>query len=309
MKGQILFLVAAFAAISACARRPAVAQPRFWYGQLRIEGGREVDKCSDLQVRAGGELARSAETFTVSKSQAPTLELHAISHTVMHVRGWERPDYSVEVCKFAVAGSRSAADQALRAISIIRNGARFSVTGPDSGDRWQAAVFVHAPKDAALNLESGNAPVDAAGVSGKLKVRATNGPLALDRCSGTIDAETVNGPISMNGGSGEVRLRAMNGPIALKLADAAWNGALLEARTDNGPLSVTLPSGFRSGLRLETSGHGPISCRADVCRNARTEGGRYFPSVLQAGSGDVVRLSTHNGPVSVSNTGRRARTI
>ena len=162
------------------------------------------------------------------------------------------------------------------------------------------------PKDAALSLDSGNAPVDATNVSGKLTVHAINGPLALDRCSGTIDAETV---ISMSGGSGEVHLRAFNGPISLRLADTVWNGPALEARTDNGPLSVVLPSGFRSGLRVETSGHAPISCHADTCLNARTEGSRFFPRLVQAGSGDVVRLSTQNGPVSVSNSGRRARTI
>jgi DUF4097 and DUF4098 domain-containing protein YvlB len=136
-----------------------------------------------------------------------------------------------------------------------------------------------------------------------------NGPLALDRCTGAIDAEAVNGPISMTGGSGDVHLRAFNGPISVRLADPVWNGSQLEARTDNGPLSILLPSGFRSGLRVETSGHAPISCRADSCLNARTGGSRFFPRLLQTGSGDVVRLSTHNGPVSVSNSGRRARTI
>ena len=309
MRGQISIILVTFAIITACTRRPAVAQPRFWDRDLTIDGIRGAERCSDLQVRASGELARATENFTVSKSQAPTLELRGLSHTSFYVRGWDRTDYSVEVCKFAAAGSRSEADRLLRSIGINRSGARFTAIGPDHDRQWQAIFFVRAPKEAAVELESGNGPVDVTAVSGKLNVRATNGPLALDNCSGTIDAETVNGPISMNGGSGEVHLRASNGPISLTLSDLAWNGPQLEASTENGPLSVTLPGGFHSGLRLETSGHGPISCDADVCRNARTEGNRFFPRLVQAGSGDVVRLSTHNGPVSVSNRGRRARII
>ena len=309
MKGQISVLLVAFAISAACARRPALAQPRFWDRDLTIEGIRGAQRCSDLRVRGSGELASATENFTLSKNQAPTLELRGRGHISFHIRGWDRADYSVEVCKFAAAGSRSESDRLLRAIGINRSGARFTATGPDHDRQWQAIFFLHAPKDGAVDLESANGPVEATSVSGKLNVRAINGPVSLENCSGTIDAETVNGPISVHGGAGEVHLRAANGPISLTLTDPIWNGAQLEASTENGPLSVTLPGGFHSGLRLETSGHGPISCDADLCRNARTEGNRFFPRLVQAGSGDVVRLSTHNGPVSVSNRGRRARII
>ena len=309
MKARIVFLLAGLAALATCARRPAVAQPRFWSERLQIEGGRSADKCSDVTVRTSGELAQATENFTLSKNQAPTLEIRAERHTALHVRGWDRPEYAVEVCKFAAAARRPEANQVLRSIAVTRTGARITATGPDSSARWEMIFFVHAPKDAALKLESGNGPVDAVRVSGRLNVHAENGPLSFDNCSGTIDGETINGPIAISGGSGDVHLRAANGPISLRLFDQAWNGPALEASTNNGPLIVTLPGGFHSGLRLETSGYAPISCRADVCRNARTEGNRFFPRRLQAGSGDAIRLSTHNGPVSISNGDRRARII
>src|SRR5579859_5657094 len=98
MKGQIFLLLASFAVITACARRPVLAQPRFWDGHLNIEGDRDAQRCSDLRAR---------------------------SPTSFHVRGWDRPDYVVEVCKFAAAGSRSDADQLLRSIAVSRSGARF----------------------------------------------------------------------------------------------------------------------------------------------------------------------------------------
>jgi hypothetical protein len=304
---RILFFVTVWAAASGSAL-PAQAQSwRDW--DFRIENGRDADRCSDLRVRSSGDLAQSTENLTFTKSATPLLDVEARSHSAVWVRGSDRADYGVEVCKYAAAGSRTAADQALASITVARNGGHVSATGPsDSNVGWRVVYFVHTPKDAALNVESGNSPVAARDVNGKLTIRSSNGPVSLSACSGTVDAETNNGPISMDGGSGSVRLQASNGPIALNLADETWNGSQLEARTNNGPVSVRVPNGFRSGLRIESSGHAPVSCGIDACRNARTEG-RFFPRLIEAGSGDVVRITSHNGPVSVGDGGRRARII
>ena len=96
------------------------------------------------------------------------------------------------------------------------------------------------------------------------------------------------------GDRGEVHLNAQNGPIALKLSTESWNGSQLEARTINGPLAVSLPENFRSGMRLETSGHAPVACSAAPCRNAWRDG----RTMQMNGSNDTIRLSTENGPVS-----------
>ncbi len=308
MKRQIPLLLAA-SALFLGGRQPLQAQPWFWRTRLHFDGRRDAETCSDLNARAEGELAKATEKFTLSKRQAPALEVRAGSHSSMHIRGWNRSDYEVEVCKFAAAGSRSEAERLLRSIDVRRDGARVSASGPDDDRDWHAVFLVHAPQDAVLNLESGNAPVAATRVNGKLTVHGTNGPVSLDECSGTIDVETTNGPISFTGGSGDVHLRAVNGPISLKLTDETWHGPVLEARTNNGPVNATVPRGFHSDLRLESTGHAPIFCQPDVCRNARAEGKRFFPRVVQSGSGDVVRLSTHNGPLSVNTGRRRARII
>jgi len=307
MKRQIPVLLASV--ILLAGGLPVRAESWFWGSHLRVEGARDAEKCSDLRARADGGLAKATEKFTLSKRQAPALEVRAGSHSVVHVRGWNRSDYEVEVCKFAAAPTRSEADRLLRSIDVRHDGGRVTTSGPDSDRDWHAVLLVHAPQDAVLNLESGNAPIGLTRVNGKLTIHAINGPVALDDCSGTIDAVTTNGPISFTGSGGDVHLRASNGPISLELTDAVWHGPVLEAGTSNGPVSAHLPTGFHSGLRIETSGHAPIRCDADVCWNARTEGARYFPHLLQAGSGDVVHLSTHNGPVSVTGPARHARII
>jgi DUF4097 and DUF4098 domain-containing protein YvlB len=267
-------------------------------------------RCADVRVRSSGQVARAAESFTLAKRETSVLAVSGLENAQIRVRGWDGPDYSVEACKIAAAADSSTANQILKSIAVTRNGSRFSASGPAaSGDEWQVVFIVHAPKDASLDLETRNGPIGARDISGALKARATNGPVSIDNCSGTIEAHANNGPISFTGGSGDVRLSTENGPISLKLSGESWNGPALEARTVNGPLSAGLPAAFRSGVRIETDGHAPLSCGLDACRDARTDATGAHRVLQLNGSNATVRLSTTNGPMSVGGGNKRPRAI
>ena len=271
---------------------------------ISIDGNAE--SCADLKVRSSGETAQVNETFTLSKAEAPILELNASDRGHIRVRGWDRADYSVETCKIAAADTRGAAEQTARGISVGHAAGRISYNGPvtDSAE-WMAVFLIHAPRDASVDLEAKNGPIEVRGVNGSVKVRATNGPVSIADCGGSVEAHTTNGPIAFSGDRGEVHLNAQNGPIALKLATESWNGSQLVARTINGPLSVSLPENFRSGMRLETSGHAPVACSAPQCRNAWRDG----RTMQMNGTNDTIRLSTENGPVAVHTTGPSKKII
>jgi DUF4097 and DUF4098 domain-containing protein YvlB len=272
---------------------------------ISIEGNAE--SCAALRVRSSnGETAQVNESFTLSKAEAPILELNASERGHIRVRGWDRADYSVETCKIAAAETRGAAEKMARSISVGHTAGRISYSGPtaDSAE-WMAVFIVHAPRDASLNLEAKNGPIEVRGVNGSVKLRATNGPVAIEDCGGSVDAHTTNGPIAFSGDRGEVHLNAQNGPIAVKFTTESWNGSQLEARTINGPLAVSLPENFRSGMRLETSGHAPVSCSATPCRNAWRDG----RTMQMNGTSEAIRLSTENGPVAVHTEGPAKRII
>jgi DUF4097 and DUF4098 domain-containing protein YvlB len=259
-----------------------------------------------LKVTSTGEVAQINESFTLSRGEAPILEINAEDRGNIRVRGWDHADYSVETCKIAVGDTRAAADQMARGISVSHAAGRISFAGPSTdSNEWMAYFIVHAPRDASLNLESKNGPIEVRGVNGTVKLRAANGPIAIADCGGTVEAHTTNGPIAFSGDRGEVHLNAQNGPIALKLSAESWNGSQLEARTVNGPLAVTLPENFRTGMRLETSGHAPVACSAAPCRNAWRDG----RTMQMNGSNDTIRLSTENGPVAVHTAGQSKKII
>jgi len=199
---------------------------------LSIDFDGDSGKCSDLKVRSSGAIAQAAQSFTLRKGDAPLLEVDGADRGQIRVRGWDRPEYSVEACKVAVADDRAEADRLLNGISVSRGAGRFSSSGPggDAGE-WLVVFIVHAPKDSSLDLETKNGPIDVRDLIGTLKARAQNGPVSVKDSSGSLEVHTANGPISLSGGAGDVHLNAQNGPISVKLSGDRWSGAQLEART------------------------------------------------------------------------------
>jgi hypothetical protein len=266
-----------------------------------------AENCAGLNVTSSnGEAAKVVEAFTMTHAEAPILELAGTGNVQVRVRGWSRPDYSVEICKLAVAGTQAEAEQVARSISVGHAAGRLTYNGPATNEvQWSAVFLVHAPKDARVDLETSNGPIEVRDIDGDVKLRATNGPVAVSNCGGNVDVNTRNGPIAFSGDRGDVHLAANNGPIALQFSGDAWNGPQLEARTINGPMSVSMPESFRTGVRLETAAQAPLSCASALCRNALEQEGSDHRTLQLNGGSDTVRLSTENGPVSIQSGDRK----
>src|SRR5215471_2844721 len=69
---------------------------------LNINGG---ETCADLRVSSSnGAVAKVTEAFTMTRGEAPILEMSGSGNAQIRVRGSNRADYAVETCKIAVAG-------------------------------------------------------------------------------------------------------------------------------------------------------------------------------------------------------------
>ena len=85
----------------------------------------------------------------------------------------------------------------------------------------------------------------------------------------------------------------------MRLGGRRWDGHLT-ARASNGPLSVNVPSDYQSGVEISSSDHAPWSCRAAACRSGNRDWDDRSRSLRIGVDPVVVRLSTVNGPVTVS---------
>jgi len=299
-------------AIGVATAAPAIATERHSRHGTSISTERDgpIDNCRQMRVTFDDmDAARAEETVSVPAPRG-ALRFRAPANSGIFVVGADRSDVSVTACKAA------ASEQDLSRIAVSFDGGELSVRGPEGRD-WVVHLIVRAPRAAGLDLDVTNGPVGVRGMtgavtahtqngplsfedsSGQIQAQARNGPISLKSCSGTVHATAVNGPVSVSGSGGDVDIDTQNGPISVRLSGNRWDGRL-EAHARNGPLSLSLPEGYSSGVSVESSGRSPFQCRAKACGEARKN---WDDDSRRIEFGDsstaVVRLSTVNGPVSI----------
>jgi hypothetical protein len=257
--------------------------------------------CSDLHVRFDdGDAKMQSEEHTITKADAPTLRVRPHQNGGIQIQGWDKDTYSVMVCKFA-ADYDGRAERLLPQITLsIKNG-EVSTNGPNDEDQWTVHLLIRAPKASVIDIETANGPISLYGVDGKLTARATNGPITLRDFSGDADVRAQNGPISISGSGGNVRIHTDNGPISIDLKGTTWSGAGLEADAKNGPMTLSVPSDYKSSFSVESRNYSPMSCKASICDNAHKTWDDNNRRIEFGSSPALIRLSTVNGPVSVQS--------
>jgi hypothetical protein len=258
--------------------------------------------CSDLQMSFDGERAIvKSEEKTFSRAEAPTLRVHAETNGGVQVQGWDKDSYSVTTCK-AAAPPQGEAEMLFSQIHVSIQNGEISASGPDRHGRhgeWSVFFLIRTPKGVTVDLDATNGPISLYGVDGKVTARATNGPISLKDFSGEADVKATNGPISVSGSHGNLKIRTENGPISVAVSETSWSGAGLTADAENGPVSLHVPSGFQSSFLVESRGHGPVSCSASICGEARKTWDDDRKKIEFGSGAPVIHLSSYNGPVSV----------
>ena len=298
----IALSVAASVALSAGFGREARAEHGHDHAMSRsmsIDNDASVSGCAGVHVTFRGlETTRAEETLTIPRAQAKGLVLSGSARGGVTVVGTDAGAFTITACKVAAGETGAEAAALLPKVTLRNTGGRVTVEGPDE-DSWMGFLVVTAPRDADFSIEATNGPVSASRLSGTIAIRTENGPVTLNGLSGTLTVDVVNGPVTLKQGSGDVTIRAANGPVSVTLAGTRWEGKGLDADAKNGPLTLRLPDDYASSVRVETSNHSPLSCRAAACDRAHREDGNRSRLIEIGGSDAVVRLTSSNGPVSI----------
>jgi hypothetical protein len=274
----------------------ASAQNRRNGPSVDLSMDRPVTNCSDIKVTYDRRPAITDEAaITLSASQVSTLKSQ-LTNGGFYLNGWDRSEFSVTTCK-AVPADDPNAQATLREIATNYGSGQLSVSGPRDRE-WMANLIIMVPRLSTLDLQTSNGPLQLRDLAGNIHLNASNGPISLENVGGIVQATTTNGPISTKGASGDQRLTATNGPVHVGLSGSRWDGPGLEVLTTNGPLSLSIPDAYNSGIAIQTSDHSPVKCSAPACATATRSLGS--PSTIRLGSGEAnVRLSTVNGPLSI----------
>jgi hypothetical protein len=296
----------AMPAAPAVPARPA--EPGWFAGHhghsVSMSGGRRepASDCSDLHVRFDDrDAVMESEERTVGKAEAPTLSVRPHKNGGVQVEGWDKDSYSVRACKFA-SNEDGGAQRILAQLTLsIRNG-EVSTNGPSEDGEWTIYLLIRAPKASVIDLETANGPLSLYSVDGTLTAHATNGPITLRDFSGDAEVRAANGPITITGSSGNVRIHTENGPISINLKGTSWSGTGLTADAQNGPLTLSVPSDYKSSFSVESRQYSPMNCKASICDNARKTWDDNHRRIEFGSSPAMIRLSTVNGPVSIQSS-------
>ena len=165
-------------------------------------------------------------------------------------------------------------------------------------------VEVRVPREADLEVETGDGAVKASGVSGAISLHTQDGAIAAEHLTGTLDLRTGDGGITVSSLAGRVRLGTGDGVIEGRDIDGQC-----EAQSPDGGIRL---AGRFDALTVK-SGDGSVDARAlpgsklDSPWNISTGSGSVtialpgnLPANLDASSGDGhVRLDL---PVEVEGT-------
>jgi DUF4097 and DUF4098 domain-containing protein YvlB len=210
-----------------------------------------------------------------------SLSIDGASLGGVSVTGWDRDSVHVSARIVAMARSDADAERYLKDVRISSEGGTIRASGSSHADEDVHQIVsydVYVPRHMDLDL------------------RAHNGGLRVEAVTGKMSLETVNGGLSLEGAGGDVRAYAQNGGLNVRLTGKHWDGAGLDAQTQNGGVRLVVPEGYSARLETGTVNGG---IRTDI---PITVSGRISQRInLTLGSGGApVRATTTNGGVIIA---------
>lgn len=277
----------------------SMAQKRHRGFSITTSGEKVVTSCEDITMKVDGwQVVRSEQEQVIPKSAVSSLQVAAYWYGGIQVNGWDRDQYSIKACVGAAGESLAEAQTLMSQIKLSIEGERVTVTGAGKDDTWMGYLIINAPSGSAFKLEAKNAPIAVNSITANIEARNTNGPVSFQDVDGQTRAEVLNGPITLTGNRGEHNLKVQNGPLTVELLGSRWESGQVEGSTQNGPVELIVPPDYQSGVRVNTSKHSPVECRAAQCKEAVRAWEK--PSLIEfGGPNPVIRLSTVNGPTTV----------
>ena len=113
-------------------------------------------------------------------------------------------------------------------------------------------IEVHMPKDADLQINTGDGSVETQALSGRLKIHTGDGSVRAQAVDGNVDIDTGDGSITLDGAKGDIRLHTGDGHIDARNLDGR-----LDANSGDGHIKV---DGKLESMNIKT-GDGSIDAR------------------------------------------------
>jgi hypothetical protein len=238
-----------------------------------------LEDCEDDSDRGRLEAFCEVRVDDASLGAGP-IRVDPGSNGAISVVGWDQNRVEVHARIQARARTEEEAEQLASQVTVSST-AVIEANGPgnDRSSNWHVSFLVYVPASSDLELEAQNGPLSVRGVNGRMRLDAQNGPINLREIGGDVVA------------------RAQNGPLNVVLSGTQWDGVGLDAETQNGPVTLTIPSDYNATLESGTV-NGSFTSDVPITMTIRGRVGRPFTGTLGQG-GPTIRAVATNGPVRI----------
>ncbi len=157
------------------------------------------------------------------------------------VRGWNKPNARLIVCRYAVANDKPRAARLLGMIQVSHRDGEIEAFGPpnDESQAWWVNMILYVPRRATVDVRGSNGGVAIRNMGGHVTAHTGSGGISVAQSSGRYKITTETGGITLDRVTGDVDATSREGAIALKLHTADL--PTIEAKTaDAGHINCTL---------------------------------------------------------------------
>jgi hypothetical protein len=252
-----------------------------------------------LAATAGPALAAPADVVRYEKTfpttGRPALVLKADDASV-HVTTWDRPAVGIRVITQgwsvgAPAITVNAWQSGARVLCEVREPHRavsFTI-----GSRT-TRVDVSVPRDADLDVSTGDGGVEAEGPRGDLRLTTGDGHIRAWDVDGSLVASSGDGSITLDGRFDRLEVGTSDGRVNVTAREGSQLASAWDLHSGDGSLTLRIPSTLRADVDLHT-GDGSLKVDLPVEVSGRMQ--RHSVFGRMNGGGPLLRMRTGDGSI------------
>jgi hypothetical protein len=240
MKALLLVCVASLAFATASARpleRQIIGAEQ---DRTVAAGGDDCESFFRTTFSSFAAQAHAQERRELDLSGVQQIRVAAAPEGGISIRGWNRSDARLVICRYAVANTQEHATRALGTIHVSSRNGEIAAHGPqmDATQAWWVNMTLYVPRRANVDVHAGNGAVAIRNMSGRVSAQSATGGISVAQSSGKYTIKTDSGGITLDRVTGLVDAVSRGGAIAFKLAGTALPS--IEAKTGEGHIVCTL---------------------------------------------------------------------
>lgn len=162
-------------------------------------------------------------------------------------------------------------------------------------DNRRIELEIRMPRNAKVNVHTGDGNVSAKGLKGELDFATGDGRLELDDVDGNLHAHTSDGSVRVSGRFDVLELRTSDGRVQVEARPGSQLREPWEVRSSDGSVSLRIPADLAADVELHTS-DGSITTNIPIS----VEGNFSHHDVRGKINGGGNRLTVHTSDGSVT---------